>query len=160
MSSFTQFSALMSMQFCIEASHELKKDFWLVEEGFRYYIGSLDSGRYIDVPRHFLTDGASVPFFLQWLIPAWGSYGQAAALHDYLCENGYCINAATGENIMLTRKEIDDIFYESMKVLEVETWRYNLIKAGVETHRAIRRPPVPNVKKNKLEVQQRYFMAA
>ncbi|MGW4352500.1 DUF1353 domain-containing protein [Nocardia sp. NPDC004582] len=38
------------------------------------------------VPVGFVTDFASVPRPLIWLIPRYGAYTRAAILHDYLCE--------------------------------------------------------------------------
>ncbi|MRH88065.1 DUF1353 domain-containing protein [Nocardia sp. SYP-A9097] len=38
------------------------------------------------VPVGFVTDFASVPRPLIWLIPRYGTYTRAAILHDYLCE--------------------------------------------------------------------------
>ncbi|MFE3793680.1 DUF1353 domain-containing protein [Nocardia tengchongensis] len=39
------------------------------------------------VPVGFLTDFASVPRPLIWLIPRYGAYTRAAIVHDYLCEH-------------------------------------------------------------------------
>ncbi|WP_330178689.1 DUF1353 domain-containing protein [Nocardia sp. NBC_01503] len=39
------------------------------------------------VPVGFVTDFASVPRPLIWLIPRYGTYTRAAILHDYLCEH-------------------------------------------------------------------------
>lgn len=158
MSSFTQFSAVQQVQYDSYASRQLKRDYWMVSNGYRYWIGSLDSGKYVDVPHGFLTDGASVPSILKNIVPAWGSYGQAAALHDRLCEVPFYTLAATGEQVKLTRQEIDEIFFEAMKVLEVEAWRYQLIKAAIVTYRVTCHPKVPNVSSAKSEIQEKYFM--
>ena len=37
------------------------------------------------VPPRFLTDFASVPRVVTWLIPRYGRYTKAAIVHDYLC---------------------------------------------------------------------------
>ncbi|RYD62768.1 MAG: DUF1353 domain-containing protein, partial [Verrucomicrobiaceae bacterium] len=58
---------------------------WRVEQDFTYEVGDKGSGRYITVPKGFVTDGASVPQFLWSLFPAWGSYSRAAVIHDLLC---------------------------------------------------------------------------
>src|SRR4051812_33768138 len=39
----------------------------------------------ITVPAGFVTDFASVPQFMYWLIPSYGQYTNAAVVHDYLC---------------------------------------------------------------------------
>lgn len=37
------------------------------------------------VPAGFVTDFASVPQFMYWLIPSYGQYTNAAVVHDWLC---------------------------------------------------------------------------
>src|SRR5690242_3006060 len=39
------------------------------------------------VPVDFLTDLASVPRWLTWLVPRYGEYTRAAVIHDCLCQN-------------------------------------------------------------------------
>jgi hypothetical protein len=39
----------------------------------------------IEAQAGFITDGATVPVRLRFLLPAWGSYSRAAVLHDVLC---------------------------------------------------------------------------
>lgn len=56
----------------------------------------------IRVPRGFETDGASVPQWLRWLLPRWGSYGEAAVVHDYLWQSG------------MDRQEADTWFWKIM----------------------------------------------
>jgi hypothetical protein len=68
--------------------------FWQLLEGFEYVTdGPLDeygtgpdvSGPFlIIVPAGFITDFASVPRVLWWLLPPWGNYGKAAVVHDLL----------------------------------------------------------------------------
>jgi hypothetical protein len=75
-------------------------------KSFSYDVGSEGSGDTITVPEGFQTDFASVPRLFWWIIPTWGSYGNAAVIHDFLYQNG-----------LRTRKEADDIFLEAMGVL-------------------------------------------
>jgi len=42
----------------------------------------------IDVPKGFITDGASIPRGLWWLFPPVGRYFKAAVVHDYLLTSG------------------------------------------------------------------------
>lgn len=52
------------------------------------YQGKTDS---VTVPKGFVTDFASVPRLLVWLLPRYGQWTQAAVLHDYLwskCRRG------------------------------------------------------------------------
>ncbi len=149
MSSFTRFNAKMAMQYEHEASIYIGKAYYQALNGFRYYLGELDSGEWVDVPPGYLTDGASVPVLLQGLVPAMGSYGQAAALHDWLCENPYYWDDNAKTRVEIDRQTIDDIFFEAMKVLDVERWRYSLIKVGVTGYRILARPDVPHIEERK-----------
>lgn len=149
MSSFTRFNAKMAMQYEHEASVYIGAPYYQVLNGFRYYIGHTESGEWIDVPAGYLTDGASVPPLLQGLVPAMGSYGQAAALHDWLCENPFYWDEGQGTWIEIDRATIDAIFYEAMKVLKVERWRFVCIRAGVTGYRLITRPEVPHMEDRK-----------
>ncbi len=82
--------------------------FTLTEE-FSFYT---DKGESIVVPKWFVTDFASIPLYLRWLVSPIGRYGKAAVLHDYMYSALYY------------RKYADDTFLEAMKVLKV-----NKIKA-------------------------------
>lgn len=160
MSSFTRFTAANQLEEDFRASRILDKRHWRVTEGFRYYIGHEGSDKYVDVPTGFLTDGASVPFFLQWLIPPLGEYSQACTLHDWLCEHYEITQVINGvpTQVRIDRKEIDRIFYEAMRVLEVSAWRRNVIQVGVDAYRAVVQPTKPkiNQKKRKLESETNY----
>lgn len=86
---------------------------WRVNQALRYDVGHEGSGKTIVVPDGFVTDGASIPRFLWWLLPAWGSYSRAAVVHDYLC------TVLAGGGVLLfcqSRAEADRIFLEAMKV--------------------------------------------
>lgn len=48
------------------------------------YKGSDDL---FSVPRGFVTDLASIPGFVTWLIPKLGTYNRPAVVHDYHCES-------------------------------------------------------------------------
>lgn len=93
---------------------------WELLEEFSYYLGDLDSGMYITVPRGFVTDFASVPRIFWIILPPWGKYGKAAVLHDYLYQQGKFI-----------RLLCDSIFFEAMTVLGVPRWQKWLIYLGV-----------------------------
>lgn len=116
MSSFT---APLDTRYDPDASKILGRDLWRVVDGFVYYLGDLGSQRWVAVPPGFLSDGASVPRAFWSLIPPWGAYGQAAVLHDYLCEHLEII--VSGQPQAITRAECDAILNEAMGVLNVET---------------------------------------
>lgn len=157
MSVFTRFDSNLDIRYDMEASKILKDDYWRLLKPFTYYIGSLPSDKYVVVPEGYLSDGASTPFFVRSLLPKMGRYSQAAFLHDWLCEHYYYLEKNHSPEftqcVWINRKEIDRIFYEALKVLEVPSWRRFVIKAGLEVWRLFvdREQPKRNELKMKLE---------
>lgn len=133
MSSFTEFSAPLLVQYDPEASAELGADYWRVTSPFRFYLKSKDSGRWVFVPAGYLTDGASVPRAFWSLIPPWGKYGQAAVVHDIVCE--YLSITVDGHPASVTRAQCDDILLEAMAALGVPVVQRNLIYGAVKCYR-------------------------
>ena len=85
---------------------------WKLVFQFGYDVGYKGSDDRISVPVGFVTDFASTPPPIWWLIPPWGKYGKAAVVHDYL----YMVKTRT-------RKQADVIFREAMVVLGVPEWQ-------------------------------------
>lgn len=155
MSVFTEFERGPAIWYDAEASGILKKQYWRVVTGFRYYIGYLGSNQWVDVPNNKLTDGATIPFPIDIILPLWGEYAQAVILHDYLCDH-YTITVSDGkilEEVRITRKQIDEILNEALIVLKVKTWRRLVIMFGINLFRWIKNPqgPIENDKKFELE---------
>ena len=90
---------------------------WTVENPFAW-CGAM--GQRIEVPDGFVTDLASVPRLLWWLLPPFGSYTQAAVLHDWLYSHH-----------RMTRPEADSILWAAMKVCGTTLWERVLIYGGV-----------------------------
>lgn len=78
---------------------------WRLVSPFKYFVGYEGSDDIINVPVNFLTDFASVPRFLWWLLPKWGKYGNAAVIHDWLYKTH-----------SRSRHDADHVFLEAMKV--------------------------------------------
>lgn len=78
---------------------------WRLFHQFTYHIGSRYSQKTITVPEGFVTDFASIPKFIFWVLPWWAKFNKASVLHDWLYQ----------EHI-LTRAEADLAFYEAMLV--------------------------------------------
>lgn len=133
MSSFTAYSAPLDIRYDKEASAALGADHWRVTKDFRYFIGGKNTQQWVTVPAGYLTDGASVPRALWSLIPPWGAYGQAAVVHDLLCE--YLAIVDHGELVPITRERCDEIFNEAMAVLGVPGDTRNAIYNGVRLYR-------------------------
>jgi len=93
---------------------------WKLWKEFSFHIGSQYSKDYINVYQGFVTDFASVPWFLWTFLPSWGRYGKAAVLHDFIYQTH-----------SRTRKEADDIFYEAMLVGGTKIWKAKLMYWGV-----------------------------
>lgn len=163
MSLYTRFSSQDKIQYDIKASTLLGKDHWRVIEGFRYYIRTEDSDSFVDVPAGYLTDGASVPRLFHSIVSPWGRHGQAAIVHDYLCEYLTISNRVlqNGEDVIIpvriTRKECDRIFLEAMRVLKVKPLRRRTMYSAVSLFRILARIKSPslNIKKLKLEIEWR-----
>lgn len=95
-------------------------EYWVLQAPMQYEIG--DTGKYITVPRGFVTDFASTPPALRPLFPKLGRYIVAAIVHDYLYWNQTC-----------SREQADRIFDLAMAKAEVGEVRRNLMWAAVSS---------------------------
>ncbi|MCA0143693.1 DUF1353 domain-containing protein [Blastococcus sp. LR1] len=93
---------------------------WAVVEPL-VYRGKRD--RFV-VPPGFLTDFATVPRLVVWLVPRFGRYTAAAILHDWLCTEGL-------RTRMVTSREADGIFRRVMREHDVPVLRRWLMWCGV-----------------------------
>lgn len=149
MSEFTRFDAQASVSYSEEATKLLGKTHWVLTNDFTYHVGKLPSDLVAFVPRGFITDGASVPRVFWSFFPPWGPYGQAAILHDYLC-NYLCL-FENGKKKYITRKQCDDIFLEAMDVLGVGKLARFLIHKAVRansTFLGIKNPTATELKRS------------
>lgn len=62
----------------IPSNHWWKRARWRLLKDYRSHNNK------VIVPTGFITDGASVPFFLQWRFSPTGKYFGAAIVHDFL----------------------------------------------------------------------------
>lgn len=90
---------------------------WVVLAGLLYLAST--GARYI-VPRGFITDLASIPAALRWLIDPDGPSRQAAVLHDFL----YCAH-------YMTRAEADALFLEALEACGVDWATRHAMYIGV-----------------------------
>jgi hypothetical protein len=112
------------------ASRELGHDHWRVLTPFSYKI---DEESWVTIPRGYLTDGASVPRLFWNMIPPWGIYGQAAVVHDLLCE--YLSVVRNGKIVNITRAECDRVLNQAMQNLGVPTLQRWMIYSAVCAYR-------------------------
>jgi hypothetical protein len=89
-----------------------------VTVNYAYVIGSTDKA--IVVPQGFVTDFASIPWGLRWLLAKQGRYSRAALVHDYLYWSQIC-----------TKKQADNILMIAMKESHVVGWQRFFIYEGV-----------------------------
>ena len=144
-----------------EATLILGKPHYFTLEAYVYFIGQKLSNRYVFVEKGFFSDGSSTPALFQGVLPVWGPHGHAVLLHDKLCKTGYCLEVnERGEvrRVKLTRKEIDDIFLEAMRVVDVSKAVINLASLGFKVHRGLMNPPVPNYPAKEEDFQKRYHI--
>lgn len=114
---FTNFDTALYVIKDRVASKALGKKYYRVTQSFRYYLSEDQPNVWGYVPAGFLSDGASVPRPFWWFIPPWGAYGQAAVLHDILCETKTMFK----DNLpyKIDRKQADYIFRDAMKATQV-----------------------------------------
>ena len=100
---------------------------WLPEQrkfkvfiAFDYHVGSEHSDEIIHVVEGYITDLASIPRIVRWLIPKMGRHAQAAVVHD----NCYQYH-------LYSQKRSDEIFLECMEVLKVPLWKRRLMYRAV-----------------------------
>ena len=80
----------------------------------------MDTRQTIVVPKGFVTDLASVPFYFWSVLPRDGVYMLPAIIHDYLYWDQRC-----------ARSEADDVLFLAMKEYEIDAPRRWLIYLGV-----------------------------
>lgn len=127
------FTADLEYEYARDASATLNKDFWRVTSAFRFYFTLNGQTVWVYVPAGYLTDGASVPRIFWDAIPPWGAYGQAAVVHDMLCEY-LTVFTDDGKEVSITRKQADNILRDALKVLNIPTRTRWFIYAGVKLY--------------------------
>ena len=105
-------------------------DFRLVELGRNLEFRSRKTGRLYIVPRGFVSDLASVPWWLRSLAPPWQQSARAGLLHDY----AYRIGAHPAGSIRkITRSEADLLLWEGLRADDVGRIRARAMWAAVRT---------------------------
>jgi hypothetical protein len=92
-----------------------------------YHSALLDA--IVIVPAGFQTDLASIPRFVQPIIPKEGKYNRAAVVHDWLYTKGRI--ATPGDGRPVSRGEADGVLLEASRVLHVRETQAIAIYAGV-----------------------------
>ena len=152
---FTNFDAPLHVVHDEKATEELGKDYFQVTQSFRYYLSEKQKDVWGYVPAGFLTDGATVPRPFWWLIAPFGVHGQAAVLHDILCETGTMFRNELPYEI--SRKEADQIFLEAMRATRVSWWKRALMYGAVRLWATFgfqtRKAKIRQERKRQLEIE-------
>jgi hypothetical protein len=112
---------------------------WLMTETLTWSGTFRHAPRSLEVPasstQPFLTDLASVPRILTWLIPRYGKYTKAAVVHDYLCQHfSHAPASDDAEHPLLPlvdRSDADEMFRLLMHDLGVPPLRRALMWSAV-----------------------------
>jgi hypothetical protein len=133
---------------------------WIIRKKFGYDIGREGGSEFVEVPVGFMTDFASVPRLLWSVIPRWGTYGNAAVIHDY-CYWTRQVSVRRKRKITeknISRRRADEILFEGMGVLQTafyyrypiywavrifgwHQWRVNHEKRRKGVHHVLKRIP-------------------
>lgn len=86
----------------------------------------------VTVPKGFVSDGASVPWFMWWLMPPWGDRAtRAAILHDYLRT---MISDHRPNQYASSWRMADRQFYLALRALGVGRIRAGLLWLGTRIY--------------------------
>lgn len=116
----------------VVSRHE-KRRVWILEE--EYVLKTNDY--HFQIPMGFQFDLASIPRSLWWLIAPFELSIAAPLIHDYLYATGGCpeqgLKDAYDKDVQggLTRRQIDDVFFEIMRREHVWWWRRHISYWGV-----------------------------
>lgn len=88
------------------------RQLWMLQHSLQMRLNVESGGAWIRVPKGYVTDLASVPRLLRWLVPPDGPWREPAIIHDFLCGQDGC-----------SRFLADAYFREAMFHLGVPVWR-------------------------------------
>lgn len=104
---------------------------WRVLEPFTFRLGEPDGPEYVTVGIGFITDFASIPFFLKWLWPSpGGAWDKPAVIHDCLYK-ARTVMHMNGSSRIIDRGEADAIFEEAMTATSTRPTAKAAIYRGV-----------------------------
>lgn len=112
---------------------------WRVIETFRFYSGEPETSLFIEVEKGFVTDLASIPKALRWLIPKVGRDSAASAVHDVAYRTGYVKTAHVIDGVEhvektpVSRGVADSIYHQALVASKVGLWRRKVLYHGVST---------------------------
>ena len=104
--------------------------FYLIKD----FVYKSDKFGDITCPETYLTDGASIPRWSQFIVgsPWSGKYPRAAVIHDWLCSSE---GEILGTDKKLTKKESDQVFLEMLEFLDVGFFKRHTMYRAVRIAR-------------------------
>lgn len=107
---------------------------WRVSQEFEFHSGEYNSGMFIRCDAGMLTDLASIPKAIRWLVPKVGMDAQASVVHDRGYRDGF-VRIRVGEaerTVAVSRGVIDSMYLQAMRALKTKKRRRVVIYAGVK----------------------------
>lgn len=144
------YDAQLELIYSNKATEDLGVDYWVVNAEFTCVLDTAKD-QYVIIPQGFLTDGASVPRMFWSFFPSWGKYGQAATVHDFLCE--YLIISDNGRIRNITREECDKYFLKLMIEMKINRVKRTLMYQGVSMYRRFGKVKTPSITAKKVALE-------
>lgn len=138
-----------------EASKAFGTELFYTDEPMHYFTRHAGFNVVIQVPRGFLTDGATIPKAFQKFLPVWDTYYQAAVFHDYLCEYLTAYRLPDMAPMKLSRSEADKYFGEIMKVLNTNPIKRKIVHGAVVAYAHAKSIIYPSATMTKREFENR-----
>lgn len=107
---------------------------WKVLETFEFHSGEAESGLFVRCKEGMVTDLASIPLIIRWLVPKVGKDAQGAVVHDQVYRDGFMLIriGAVEKHVPVSRSMADGIYWQAMKALKVQRWRREAIYRGLQ----------------------------
>lgn len=133
------------------ASLMLEKDYWYLKTGLKVDITIGNDLYEVNIPKGYLTDGATVPRILWSICPKWDRSHKAVILHDYLCE--YRIVTINGVPTQISREEVDRLFLFALRYEGLTKLKYSLMYGAVRAQATVRGSRFVEINKAKLQLE-------
>ena len=137
------YSGSVKLSYADNASLLLGHDFWYLLEDVKIDFVLNNDHYEVNIPKGYLTDGASVPRLFWNVFPQWDNTSKAVVLHDYLCEYG--IARINGCEKIVPRIMVDKIFLEALRFEGITKIKYNIMYAAVRMHSNIHHLDKPRI---------------
>ena len=107
---------------------------WRALETFEFHSGAKDEGLFARCQEGMISDLASIPLAVRWLIPKAGKDAQGAFVHDRGYRDGFLwirVNEME-RRVRVSRAIVDSLYYQAMVALKVHPFRREAIYRGLQ----------------------------